>query len=69
MNNRHICPVLAAARICRRAQRLKLKKVSPIAVYKSEKVDVTLVTEENIESALQSLARKLYDITNAKELR
>eukprot|EP00957_Ditylum_brightwellii_P055478 4203982-Ditylum_brightwellii.AAC.1 len=69
MNNKQLCPVLAAARICHRAQRLKLKKASPIVAYKSEKGDVALSTEKDIESVLQSLVRKLYDTTNAKELR
>eukprot|EP00957_Ditylum_brightwellii_P115888 8839805-Ditylum_brightwellii.AAC.1 len=69
MNNKQICPVLAEAKICHRAQRLKLKKISPIAAYKSEKGAVTLITEKDIESILQSLAMNLYNITNAKELR
>eukprot|EP00957_Ditylum_brightwellii_P016136 1214671-Ditylum_brightwellii.AAC.1 len=55
MNNKQICPVLAAARICCRAQRLKLKKASPNEAYKSEKGAVTLITENDIESVLQSL--------------
>eukprot|EP00957_Ditylum_brightwellii_P072990 5546547-Ditylum_brightwellii.AAC.1 len=66
MNNKQICPVVAAARIRCRAQRLKLKKASSIAAYKSEKGAVTLITEKDIKFVLQSLARKLYDITNAK---
>eukprot|EP00957_Ditylum_brightwellii_P137118 10455016-Ditylum_brightwellii.AAC.1 len=69
MNNKQICSVIAASRICCRAERLKLKKVSPIAANKSEKGAVTLITEKNIGSVLKSLARKLYDIINAKELR
>eukprot|EP00957_Ditylum_brightwellii_P004228 321351-Ditylum_brightwellii.AAC.1 len=69
MNNKQICPVLATTRIHHKAQRLKLKKASPIAAYKPEKGAVTLITEKDIESVIQSLARKLYGITNAKELR
>eukprot|EP00957_Ditylum_brightwellii_P184818 14077066-Ditylum_brightwellii.AAC.1 len=69
INNKQICPVLAAARIHYRSQRLKLKKASTIAAYKSEKGAVILMTDKNNESVLQSLARKLYDITNAKESR
>eukprot|EP00957_Ditylum_brightwellii_P202669 15331239-Ditylum_brightwellii.AAC.1 len=52
-----------------RSQRLKLKKVSPIAACKAEKGAVMLITEKDIESVLQLLARKLYGITNAEELR
>eukprot|EP00957_Ditylum_brightwellii_P099557 7583912-Ditylum_brightwellii.AAC.1 len=48
MNNKQICPVIAAARICHRAHRLKLKKASPTAVYKFEKSAVTLITEKDI---------------------
>ena len=61
------CPVLAAIRIYRRAQRLNSSAIQPLAVFRKKKI-TTFITNKMISKHLQNSARQVYKITDKKKL-
>eukprot|EP00957_Ditylum_brightwellii_P041750 3161525-Ditylum_brightwellii.AAC.1 len=62
--NIKLCPIRAGLRITRRAQRLKVRAHTPIAVYSSSsKRKAQYVNDDHIEHILQMVAKDLYNLT------
>ena len=66
--NRKHCIVKAGVSIRKRSQRLKVKNKKPIAVYLDHEKKVKHITNKDIEKVLQHAAKKVYGITDKKEL-
>ena len=57
----HICPVLAAYRIIRRAQRLRLPPDSPLATY-SKNTSYAYITATQVTSYLRTFAKSAFGL-------
>eukprot|EP00957_Ditylum_brightwellii_P110668 8440108-Ditylum_brightwellii.AAC.1 len=69
-SNTTLYPVGAGLRIRRRAQILKIKSDTTSAVYRSLKGDrLEDITDKQIDSVLQSVAKSLYNLTNLEKSR
>ena len=62
------CMCNNALAVRRRAQRLRVKKGVPIAVFRDSKGKTCFINNKHIEKWLQSAARAVYKITDPKEL-
>ena len=69
-SNLNLCPVRAGLRIRRRAQRLSIPSDTPIAVCRSSKGSkMSYITDKQIDTILQSVAKSLYNLTNLEDIR
>eukprot|EP00957_Ditylum_brightwellii_P172177 13107334-Ditylum_brightwellii.AAC.1 len=68
--NTKLCPVSADLRIRKRAQRLRVKAHTPIDVYSSSfKKKAKYISDKDIESVLQFVAKEAYNLTLPKDIK
>eukprot|EP00957_Ditylum_brightwellii_P014759 1113132-Ditylum_brightwellii.AAC.1 len=68
--NTKLCPVRSGLRIRRRAQRLRVKTHTPIAVYSSSsKKKAKYTSDKDIESVLRLVAKEVYNLTLSKDIK
>eukprot|EP00957_Ditylum_brightwellii_P089903 6846774-Ditylum_brightwellii.AAC.1 len=69
-NNTQLCPVRAGLGIRRRAQKLRVKAHTPIAVYSSSsKKKAKYISDKDIESILQLVAKEVYNLTLPEDIK
>jgi hypothetical protein len=68
--NTKLCPARAGLKIRRRDQRLRVKAHTPIAVYSySSKKKAKYISDKDIESVLQMVAKEVYNLTLLEDIK
>eukprot|EP00957_Ditylum_brightwellii_P105903 8077119-Ditylum_brightwellii.AAC.1 len=65
-----LCPFSVGLRITRRAERLRVKAHTPIAVYSySSKKKAKYISDKDIKSVLQLVAKEVYNLTLPEDIK
>ena len=67
-NSNSRCFVKRAKKVRNRAQRLKVEKNKPIAVYRDNNGKVRYISDKDVEKVLRDAAKVVHKITSASDL-